>query len=181
MEESRHLQLPALTSVLDQPLSLSLPPPYTISGVRTPESTLSIRGLSILRLLLDSSFVTSILLRLCPSSISRRLAVLLPGLLGVSRTRFFSYRRSRMAMRGTARRRKTMATTMPIIAPGEKPSLWVLALGMLAGGASGMRVEKTGGVGVDVGAIAEFVCSGLVGRRVLGGKKTGTSFERGCK
>ena len=73
-----------------------------------------------------------------------------------------------------------MATTMPIIAPGEKPSLWVLALGMLAGGASGIRVEKTGSVGVDVGAMAEFVCSGLVGRGVLGGKKLKFRLNEGA-
>jgi hypothetical protein len=54
-----------------------------------------------------------------------------------------------MAITGTASRRQTMAITMPIIAPGLKPSLRELALGreVMAGGASGMEE------GMGVGAI----------------------------
>ena len=107
-----------------------------------PESTLS-----ILILDRDNSFVTSMLLKLWCSCTLRRLMLLLPGLLGVSRRRVFSYRRRQMAIKGTARRRQTMAITMPMIAPGLKPSLRELALGIMAGGASGVKV------GVGAGAI----------------------------
>ena len=53
-----------------------------------------------------------------------------------------------------------MAMTIPRIAEGEKPSLCVEKAGM-AGGASGMDVEKGKGVevGVGVGAIARVVWS----------------------
>jgi hypothetical protein len=50
-----------------------------------------------------------------------------------------------MAIKGTARRRQTMAITMPMIAPGLKPSLRELALGIMAGGASGVKVEVGAG------------------------------------
>jgi len=52
-------------------------------------------------------------------------------------------------MMGTARRRHTMAITMPIMAPGLKPSRRELPLGMgiMAGGASGVRVVVGRGVG----------------------------------
>jgi len=38
-----------------------------------------------------------------------------------------------------------MAITMPMIAPGLKPSLRELALGIMAGGASGVKVEVGAG------------------------------------
>lgn len=43
-----------------------------------------------------------------------------------------------MAIKGTKSRRKMMATTMPMMAPGLKPSVREPAFGMVAGGASGM-------------------------------------------
>jgi hypothetical protein len=138
-----HFPDPAWTWVTLQALSLSFPTAYTSSGLLIPESTLS-----ILTLDRDNSLVTIMLFRLWPSSMLLKLSpLLLPGSLGVSRRRVFSYLRRRTAMRGTARMRQTMAITMPIIAPGLKPSLRETVFGAMAGGASGM-LDATG-----VGAI----------------------------
>ena len=64
-------------------------------------------------------------------------------------------------MMGTSRRRHTMAITMPIMAPGLKPSRRELPFGMgiMAGGASGVRVV----VGRGAGAMLVFVVVVMTG------------------
>jgi hypothetical protein len=64
-----------------------------------------------------------------------------------------------MAIKGTARRRHTMAITMPIMAKGLKPSELELAfgVGIMADGASGVRVAAGRGAGAIVVVWGLFV------------------------
>ena len=119
---------------IKRPLHARRPTPLTSASLHPLPSTCAFSGLANLILLLCNSLVTNILLKLCPSSSFSRPSLplelpRLPASLTISLQRLRSYRLRQMAIRGTQRRRSTIADMMPMIARGDQPSLWEAAVG----------------------------------------------------